>query len=56
MENSHWKRIVYIGGGSYERCYQCMDLKTGKLFAIKCVRENLDVEWITSDQFSVGSV
>ena len=49
LEDVHWQQKVYIGGGSCGRCYQCVDLKTQKLFAIKCVRENLDVEWIISD-------
>ncbi|XP_044178906.1 probable serine/threonine-protein kinase mps1 isoform X4 [Acropora millepora] len=40
VENVHWKRIIYIGGGSCGRCYQCMDLKTGKLFAVKFIRED----------------
>lgn len=40
VEDVHWKRIVYIGGGSCARCYQCMELKTGKLFGVKFIRED----------------
>ena len=40
VEDVHWERQVYIGGGSCGRCWQCIDLKTQKLFAIKQVRRN----------------
>lgn len=57
LENVHWQQNIYIGRGSNGCCYQCMDLETQKLFAVKRVRESLDVEYIIMcDQFSEGSV
>lgn len=43
VEDFHWRRVKYIGGGSCGRCYFCEDAKTGFLFAIKKVRLSLTV-------------
>ncbi|XP_068747571.1 uncharacterized protein [Montipora capricornis] len=44
VEHVHWERQVYIGGGSCGRCWQCIDLKTEKLFAIKQIKvENFEM-------------
>ncbi|KAF6019027.1 MAP3K1 [Bugula neritina] len=35
LENVHWKRGMMLGTGAFSTCYQCRDVKTGIIMAVK---------------------
>lgn len=37
LENVHWKRGMMLGTGAFSTCYQCRDVKTGIIMAVKQV-------------------
>lgn len=37
LEGVHWKRGIMIGTGAFSTCYQCRDVKTGTIMAVKQV-------------------
>lgn len=38
LEQLDWKKTEWIGAGAYSNCYKAIDIKSGRIMALKQVR------------------